>query len=198
GGGGRGVGVRGGGGGRVARGGGGRGGRGRRGGGRGGLLPEASAGAIAPPADLLHGLGLCPPAARWDGARYRGSALESVNLGEARAQAGVVAVVRREHFVGVVAVTPAHARQALACMAPVWRGDGPPAREETAAPSEEDSDGDREYLWRSAETASGARVAAWCLDGRLTLWLPPPAAASQAWLRRELAALVDCWPLYTS
>ncbi|WP_336727084.1 c-type cytochrome [Achromobacter ruhlandii] len=156
------------------------------------LLPEASAGAIAPPSDLLHGLTLRPPAARWDGTRYRGSALDSVNLGEARAQAGVVAVVRREHFVGVVAVTPAHARQALACMAPVWRGDGPPAREETAAPLEENSDGHREYLWRSAETASGARVAAWCLDGRLTLWLPPPAAASQAWLRRELAALMDC------
>ncbi|MFY2853616.1 c-type cytochrome [Achromobacter xylosoxidans] len=156
------------------------------------LLPEASTGAIAPPSDLLHGLALCPPAARWDGTRYRGSALESVNLEQARAQAGVVAVVRREHFVGVVAVTPAHARQALACMAPVWRGDGPPAREATVIRSEADPDDQREYLWRSTETASGARVAAWCLDGRLTLWLPPPAAASQAWLRRELAALMDC------
>lgn len=156
------------------------------------LLPEASAGAIAPPSDLLHGLALCPPAARWDGTRYRGSALESVSLEQARAQAGVVAVVRREHFVGVVAVTPAHARQALACMAPVWRGDGPPAREATVIRSEADPDDQREYLWRSTETASGARVAAWCLDGRLTLWLPPRAAAAQAWLRRELAALMDC------
>lgn len=77
-------------------------------------LPEAAAFAVEPPSDLLHGLALRPPAAGWDGTRYRGSALDSVRLEEGRAQAGVVAVLRREHFVGVVAVTPQHARQALA------------------------------------------------------------------------------------
>lgn len=152
-------------------------------------LPEAAAFAVEPPSDLLHGLALRPPAAGWDGTRYRGSALDSVRLEEGRAQAGVVAVLRREHFVGVVAVTPQHARQALACMAPVWRGEGPPPRE--AGP--EGSDEDREYLWRPADTASGARVAAWCLDGRLTLWLPPDTGALHALARRELAALMD-WP----
>ena len=44
------------------------------------LLPGGPMGAIAPPSDLLHGLALRPPVARWDGARYRGSALESVSL----------------------------------------------------------------------------------------------------------------------
>lgn len=152
-------------------------------------LPEAAAFAVEPPSDLLHGLALRPPAAGWDGTRYRGSALDSVRLEEGRAQAGVVAVLRREHFVGVVAVTPQHARQALACMAPVWRSEGPPPREE----GPEGSDENREYLWRPADAASGARVAAWCLDGRLTLWLPPDTAASHALARRELAALME-WP----
>lgn len=99
------------------------------------LLPEAAGFAVAPPADLLHGLALRPPLAGWDGTRYRGSVLDSVRLDEGRAQAGVVAVVRREHFVGVVAVTPLHARQALASMEPAWRGDGRPAHEDPAQPS---------------------------------------------------------------
>lgn len=157
------------------------------------LLPEAAASAVEPPSDLLHGLALRPPTAGWDGSRYRGSALASVRLAQARAQAGVVAVVRQEHFVGVVAVTPLHARQALACLAPVWRSEPSPAREQSSTGSDENPDDHREYLWRSAETAGGARVAAWCLDGRLTLWLPPDSAASYAWVRRELAALMD-WP----
>ncbi|WYX09010.1 hypothetical protein WJ978_25550 [Achromobacter xylosoxidans] len=92
-------------------------------------LPEAAPLAVAPPSELLHGLALRPPEAAWDGSRYRGSALDSVRLDEARAQAGVVAVVRRENFAGVVAVTPLHARQALASLAPAWRGGGRPAQE---------------------------------------------------------------------
>ena len=151
-------------------------------------LPEAAAFAVEPPSDLLHGLALRPPAAGWDGTRYRGSALDSVRLDDARAQAGVVAAVRREHFVGVVAVTPQHARQALACMAPVWRGDGPSPREDRAGRADGNPDDDPEYQWRPADTASGARVAAWCLEGRLTLWLPPDAAAMHTLARRELAA----------
>ncbi|WP_241136731.1 c-type cytochrome [Achromobacter insuavis] len=157
-------------------------------------LPEAAAFAVEPPSDLLHGLALRPPAAGWDGTRYRGSALDSVRLDDARAQAGVVAAVRREHFVGVVAVTPQHARQALACMAPVWRGDGPSPREDRAGRADGNPDDDPEYQWRPADTASGARVAAWRLEGRLTLWLPPDAAAMHTLARRELAALMD-WPI---
>lgn len=156
-------------------------------------LPEAATLAVEPPSELLHGLALRPPEGAWDGSRYRGSALDSVRLDDARAQAGVVAVVRRENFAGVVAVTPLHARQALASLAPVWRGQDRPARDGQpesggAAPADE-----REYLWRPAAAAAGARVAAWCLEGRLTLWLPPDAAALHALARRELAALFD-WP----
>ncbi|WZB76054.1 hypothetical protein WJ972_09145 [Achromobacter insuavis] len=120
-------------------------------------LPEAAAFAVEPPSDLLHGLALRPPAAGWDGSRYRGSALDSVRLDDTRAQAGVVAAVRREHFAGVVAVTPQHARQALACMAPVWRGDGPSPREDRAGRADGNPDDDPEYQWRPADTASGAR-----------------------------------------
>lgn len=38
-------------------------------------------------------------------------------------------------------------------------------------------------------------MAAWCLDGRLTLWLPAGAGAARALIRRELAALLD-WPAH--
>ncbi|MGE4438226.1 c-type cytochrome [Achromobacter sp.] len=155
-------------------------------------LPETATHAVEPPSELLHGLALRPPDAAWDGSRYRGSRLDSVRLDDARAQAGVVAVVRREHFAGVVAVTPLHARQALASLAPAWRGAGRPAYAgppaAVTAPVAE-----REYLWQPAEAGASARVAAWCLDGRLTLWLPPDASALRALIRRELAALFD-WP----
>ncbi|MFY2819414.1 c-type cytochrome [Achromobacter xylosoxidans] len=156
-------------------------------------LPEAAPLAVAPPSELLHGLALRPPEAAWDGSRYRGSALDSVRLDEARAQAGVVAVVRRENFAGVVAVTPLHARQALASLAPAWRGGGRPAQEGLAESAGTAPADEPEYLWRPAAAAASARVAAWCLEGRLTLWLPPDAAALHALARRELAALFD-WP----
>jgi nicotinate dehydrogenase subunit B len=42
-------------------------------------------------------------------------------LDQAQAMAGVVAAVQREHFLGVVAVAPVHARQALASLVPVWK-----------------------------------------------------------------------------
>ena len=64
------------------------------------------------PSDLLHGLALRPPVAAWDGLRYQGSVPAHARLDQAQAMSGVVAAVQREHFLGVVAVAPVHARQA--------------------------------------------------------------------------------------
>ena len=64
------------------------------------------------PAELLHGLALRPPQARWNGLRYEGSELLGAELAAVRAMTGVVAAVQRQHFLGVVAATPMHALQA--------------------------------------------------------------------------------------
>jgi len=152
------------------------------------------------PSELLHGLALRPPVAAWDGLRYRGSVPAHARLDQAQAMAGVVAAVQREHFLGVVAVAPVHARQALASLVPVWQ-DGQaalPHRPVSHSPGSQEShesiDTGR-YVWRMAGAGAGcgtARVAAWCLDGHASLWLPPCEADVRQMIGRELAALLQC------
>lgn len=145
-------------------------------------LPEAL------PGDVLHGLALRPPEAGWDGQRYRGSELASVRLAEARSMAGVVAAVRRGHFVGVVAVSPLYARQAADSLAPVWQS---PAGHRAAAACG-GAAGAAAYTWRMAPSpaAAGVRVAAWSLPGQTRVWLPPCPPDARRMARRELAALL--------
>ncbi|MFN3733098.1 c-type cytochrome [Comamonas testosteroni] len=152
------------------------------------------------PSELLHGLALRPPVAAWDGLRYRGSVPAHARLDQAQAMAGVVAAVQREHFLGVVAVAPVHARQALASLVPVWQ-DGQaalPHRPVSHSPGSQEShesiDTGR-YVWRMAGAGAGcgtARVAAWCLDGHASLWLPPCEVDVRQMIGRELAALLQC------
>ncbi len=152
------------------------------------------------PSELLHGLALRPPVAAWDGLHYRGSVPAHARLDQAQAMAGVVAAVQREHFLGVVAVAPVHARQALASLVPVWQ-DGQtalPHRPVSHSPGSQEShesiDTGR-YVWRMAGAGAGcgtARVAAWCLDGHASLWLPPCEADVRQMIGRELAALLQC------
>ncbi|WP_447578814.1 c-type cytochrome [Achromobacter kerstersii] len=141
------------------------------------------------PDDLLHGLALRPPEVLWDGARYRGSVLQRVQLAEVRAQPGVVAAVQRTHFAGVVAVTPLYARQAAAALAPVWQRLTPDA---SSPASEADADA-LQYALRpsQSEPPVGARVVAWSLNGHTRVWLPACAAATLALIRRELAVLLQ-------
>ena len=141
-----------------------------------------------PPADLLHGLALRPPAVLWDGARYRGSVLQAVQLDHARTLAGVVATVRRAHYAGVVAVSPIYARQAAAALAPVWQAPDNLA----STPHDEDEAGSPRYQLRlaSASSVAGARVTAWTLNGHASVWLPACAQGVQAQIRRDLGALL--------
>ncbi|MGE8566407.1 MAG: c-type cytochrome [Achromobacter sp.] len=141
------------------------------------------------PTDLLHGLALRPPSVLWDGARYRGSVLQHAQLDQARALAGVVLAVQRTHFVGVVAVSPVHARQAAMALAPVWQA---PDAVQTPRADAADSDPIR-YGMRlpSSEPRAGARATAWVLNGHASMWLPACSPATQAQVRRELAALLQ-------
>lgn len=141
------------------------------------------------PADLLHGVALRPPSVLWDGARYRGSVLQHVQLDQARALAGVVMAVQRTHFAGVVAVSPVHARQAAVALAPVWH-----APDAVQTPRADAADPDQiRYGMRlpSSEPRAGARATAWVLNVHASVWLPACTPATQAQVRRELAALLQ-------
>lgn len=141
------------------------------------------------PSDLLHGVALRPPELAWDGMRYRGSELLGVRLAEVRTLAGVVETVRREHFVGVVAVTPLYAEQAAADLAPVWQ-----AVDEGQAPRVFASGaGQIRYGLQlpRAEPPAGVRVTAWSVNGHTGVWLPACSPALRQILRRELAALLQ-------
>lgn len=153
-------------------------------------LPHHHAGlSAALPADLLHGVALRPPSVLWDGARYRGSVLQHAQLEQARGLAGVVMAVQRTHFAGVVAVSPVHARQAAVALVPVWHG---PDAVQTPRADAADPDQIR-YGMRlpSSEARAGARATAWVLNGHASVWLPACTPATQAQVRRELAALLQ-------
>ncbi len=138
------------------------------------------------PADLLHGLMLKPPVVRWDGARYVGSALQSARVADVGGQAGVVAVVQRVHFLGVVAVTPLYARQAAAALAPVWQDP------RTAHAGYLDSASAQYRVQAQASHAQAATgVTVWSLNAYAAVWLPACPAAVQAIVRRELAVLLN-------
>ncbi|MPS96032.1 c-type cytochrome [Comamonas sp.] len=147
------------------------------------------------PSDLLHGLALRPPVAAWDGLRYQGSVPTRARLEQAQAMAGVVAAVQREHFLGVVAVAPVHARQAVAGLAPDWQGGHGALSERSVSRRPESSETGR-YVWRMAGAGAGsagaARVAAWCLDGHASVWLPACDVGVRHMIGRELAALLQC------
>ena len=141
------------------------------------------------PTDLLHGVALRPPSVLWDGTRYRGSVLQHVQLDQARVLAGVVMAVQRTHFAGVVAVSPVHARQGAVALMPVWQ-----APDAVQNPRVDATDPDPiRYAMRlsSSEPRAGARATAWVLNGHASVWLPACTPATQAQVRRELAALLQ-------
>ncbi|WP_454675511.1 c-type cytochrome [Achromobacter pestifer] len=140
------------------------------------------------PTDLLHGVALRPPDVLWDGGRYRGSRLQSVQLAQARTLAGVVAVVQRTHFAGVVAVTPLYAQQGAAGLAPVWQA--APANEAQRLAASVAGQVRYGFLPPAIGSRPDARVTAWSLNGHASVWLPACSLDVQHLVRRELAALL--------
>ncbi len=144
---------------------------------------------LALPADLLYGLALRPPVAGWNGLRYQGSTLASARLDEARAMAGVVAAVQRSHFVGLVAVAPIHALQAVGSLAPLWHAPATPATTDPLSAPEHPT----QFVWQLPRTPvpAGSQAVAWCLNDHASIWLPPCGPEAQRVLRSELAALLQ-------
>lgn len=151
------------------------------------LSLHSTAAAPALPAELLHGLALRPPQARWNGLRYEGSELLGAALETVSAMTGVVAAVQRQHFLGVVAATPMHAQQAASSLAPLWHTPS------AAAPLAAQSISSEQYVWQLARAPGQgeAEVVAWCLQTQASFWLPPCGADTRRTLRRELAALLQ-------
>ncbi|MBU4612036.1 c-type cytochrome [Achromobacter sp. GG226] len=147
-------------------------------------LSRTAGQALEQPSHALHGAVLVPPVLAWDGQRYAGSTLVSVTLDAARAMPGVAAVVREQHFAGVVAVSALHARQALDALAPVWQSSGRASR--AIAPAVTDAD----YTWQVMPTTGEGAVTAWCVPGRVAVWLPAGHPDAPALIRQELSALL--------
>jgi len=149
----------------------------------------------AMPDGVLHGLPLRPPALHWDGQRYTGARLQSFDAPAAQALPGVVAVVRREHYIGVVAATAVLARQAVDSLYPVWRqASGPADRSGAPGPAAHRpaESGAQSYVWHLPARASGTGIAAtaWCAQDRATVWAPCPEPRQQAVMRAELSRLL--------
>ncbi|MFT4190550.1 MAG: hypothetical protein QM617_03375, partial [Comamonas sp.] len=169
-----------------------------------GLAPVPAQGSDWPdlpalPAAVLHGALLRPPALRWDGQRHGGARLRA--LGVPDALPGVVEVVRRQDFVGVVAVAAVLARQAAERLRPDWQeapgqafGQKPAQAPEPPSSSSPPESGLPGYAWQlPARSSHQGAATAWCVGGYATVWVPC-ALAERAGLRAELAGLLQLAP----
>src|SRR5690606_4298283 len=74
----------------------------------------------SPPSVFLHGLTAAPADFTWDGVRYTGARLASLDMERAKNLPGVVDVVVCENFVGVTAIQRTQAALALAELQIRW------------------------------------------------------------------------------
>jgi len=152
----------------------------------------------APPAagQILHGVTLRPPVLTWHGQVYTGARLAYLDDAQARQVAGVVGIVRRQNFVGVVASQIQQARQACARLDARWLE--PMPVNNAASHTVE-----RTYQWQpavsqptSGQICTPARAAIASFDGEtLLVWaaLPHDGFWREA-LRAELAHLCQLAP----
>ncbi|CAM4165492.1 c-type cytochrome [Bordetella tumulicola] len=158
------------------------------------------------PGGVLHGAVLRPPCMLWDGRRYGGARLQTVDMARAQALPGVVQVVTQVHFVGVVAVSAILARQALDGLGACWQS--PPSSAQYAAAAEDASavetalDGAASddtapteaapYVWHVAEhsVTEGLGVTVWCTSSHATVWAPCPASYRSV-LQEDLGRLLS-------
>lgn len=151
---------------------------------------DTSSAPLALPADTLHGIALRPPVLDWDGVHYHGSTLQHWDCTAAAALPGVVACVQQQHFVGLVATSAIHARQAAETVRPVWRKAHRPLAQ--ATPSTADTTADS-YVWQGSASHHdllNAPVTVWVTAERLHVWLPQPDTPLLALLQQELPALL--------
>lgn len=163
--------------------------------------------AAMPDRDLLHGSMVRPPVVAWNGTAYCGATVASVDEASVAALPGVVSVVVRGHFVGVVARTARQARQAATALRVTWTSPKPGAADKTAtsrtlvstrtlfeagAPpsaSERGAALARTYTWPADDTTDTAP--SWAIanatDETVEVWAP---SASGHEARADIAALL--------
>ena len=148
---------------------------------------------LSPPsgADVLSGLVLRPPALQWNGHRYTGARVANIDESGTHGLPGMVRVVHEGDFIGVVALSPQIASQALVRLHIEWSAashiDTPRTVWQTGdgAASPHAQTIGHEYRWPTVENIDSTWAVAWWHGEGLSVWSAAPIAA----LRRELAAL---------
>lgn len=165
---------------------------------------------LSPPSggDVLVGLVLRPPALQWNGQRYTGARLLSLDESAVLGLPGLLRVVTDGNFVGVVALGADIASQALVRLGAewsaasnadtaqtVWRtqvdaqtganAETVGATPATSQPAASAGAHEHAYRWPDASDAGGTWAVAWWHGDGLSVWSAAPALP----LRRELAAL---------
>ena len=145
------------------------------------------------PSNVLTGLVLQPPELKWNGAGYSGSRAGDVDKQSAENLPGVVQLVIRRNFVGIVALNLPYARDAAARIQIEWIA--PLSRQTPQDPSSAQTERDepslvRNYRWPmhtgGASPSSAVAVAWWQEDG-VTIWTSSSAPER---LRTEVALLL--------
>jgi nicotinate dehydrogenase subunit B len=158
-------------------------------------------------AELLFGRVVRPPRILWDHRPARSAKLVSVDANAARALPGVVDVVVRGNFIGVVACSDGAARRAAASLRVKWSlpqsgtSSARPAGQETLAERGDVGAAMRDarravagaYRWplKPAPVDDACRAIADCRGNAATVWA---ATAAPAALRAEIAALLGLGP----
>lgn len=149
-----------------------------------GVDSHAGSSSIALPhrAELLHGITLRPPFLSWDGSAYTGPRLTQANTETALGTPGVVTVVIRHDFIGIIASQPGQALQARSRLQPAWAvpvasagaiGTTPKPNHstgQTLASGQQGESLSQTYLWPSPPSHDTAWAIAHYTDGMLTVW----------------------------
>ncbi|MDX3893424.1 c-type cytochrome [Pusillimonas sp.] len=164
-----------------------------------GASSHAGSSSIAPPSavELLHAVTLRPTDIAWNGSSYTGARLSHLDAEAARGTPGVVDVVVRKDFVGIIASQPGQARQARTRLQPGWAvpvaAPGVPAADtgsatgrETAAPSQSEGRLSRTYSWPAPQQQAPAWAIAQYSGDALVVWTCTRHSDA---LRRELSQL---------
>lgn len=167
-----------------------------------GMTSHAGSSSIALPnaAELLHGVTLRPPSLSWNGTAYTGPRLSQTNAEAALGTPGVVDVVIRHDFIGIIASQPGQALQARSRLQPAWSlpVSSPGAIDTTQKPGQSNDQTaanatgpkgqafSHAYSWPSPAQQAAAWAIAHYKDGTLSIWVNTNHASV---LRDELAQL---------
>lgn len=149
-------------------------------------LVAASGKDLSPPAGptLLQGAVLRPQTLQWNGVRYTGAEPAHIDTQAAQAVPGIVAVVVRGSFMGVVA---SQLNQALHARDQIDARWNEPERDQ--APTVAAAENQKTYTWSASQAANTWSIGLFDTDGtepRMTVWT---CTAHTELLRAEVAAV---------